>query len=87
MLIFVLIGLSLVLAGLAGLQFIYLFYVDRLNRERRQYLKDLEKKCSRLTGRLEAAEARIREQDDLLEAAYPGMRRGDEVWADVIEER
>jgi hypothetical protein len=87
MLIFVLIGLSLVLAGLAGLQFIYLFYVDRLNRERRQHLKDLEKKCSRLTSRLEAAEALIREQDDLLEAAYPGMRRGDEVWADVIEER
>ena len=87
MLVFVLIGLSLVLAGLAGLQFTYLFYADRLNRERRQHLKDLEKKCARLVRRLEAAETRIREQDELLESAYPGIRKGDEVWAEVIDER
>ena len=87
MLVFVLIGLSLVLAGLAGLQFMYLFYADRLNRERRQHLQDLERKCAQLLKRLEAAETRIREQDELLESAYPGIRKGDEMWAEVIEER
>jgi hypothetical protein len=87
MLMFVLIGLSLVLTGVAGLQFTYLFHIDRMTRERRKHLKVLEQKCVRLTQRLEAAEARLREQDELLEAAYPGLRKGDEVWADVIEER
>ena len=87
MLMLVLIGLSLVLAGVAGLQFTYLFYVDRMMRERRKHLRSLEQRCLRLNERLEAAEVRIKEQDDLLEAAYPGMRKGDEVWTDVIEER
>ena len=86
MLVFVLIGLSLVLAGLAGLQFTYLYYVDRMNRERRKHVKQVEQRSARLAARLEAAQARIKQQDDLLEAAYPGMRKGDEMWADVIEE-
>lgn len=87
MLMLVLIGLSLVLAGIAGLQFTYLFYVDRMMSERRKHLRFLEQRCLRLSGRLQAAEARIKEQDELLEAAYPGMRKGDEIWADVVEER
>ena len=87
MLIFVLIGLSLVLAGLAGLQFTYLFYADRLNRERRKHVKQVERRCARLAAQLEAAEARISEQNELLEAAYPGITRADEAWAEVIEDR
>ena len=87
MLMFVLIGLSLVLAGLAGLQFTYLYYADRLMRERRKHVKQVEQRCARLVAQLEAAEARIKQQDDLLEAAYPGIRKDGEVWADVIEER
>ena len=87
MLVFVLIGLSLALAGLAGLQFTYLFYVDRLNRERRRHSKELEKKCQNLVRRLEAAESQLKLQDELLESAYPGIRKGDEMWADVIEDR
>ncbi len=83
---FVLIGLSLVLAGLAGLQFTYLFYADGLNRERRKHVRQVEQRCARLTAQLEAAEARLREQDELLEAAYPGLRQGDEIWADVLED-
>ena len=87
MLMLVLIGLSLVLTGVAGLQFTYLFHADKMTRERRKHLKALEQKCVHLTHRLEAAEARVKQQDELLEAAYPGLRKGDEVWADVIEER
>jgi hypothetical protein len=87
MLMFVLIGLSLALAGLAGLQFTYLFYADRLMRERREHVKQIEQRCAHLTAQLEAAEARLREHDELLEAAYPGIRKSDEAWADVIEER
>lgn len=84
---FILIGLSLVLASLAGLQFIYLFSADRMMRERKRHVKRVEQRCARLISRLEAAEARLRRQDDLLEAAYPGITKGDEAWAEIIEER
>jgi hypothetical protein len=79
-----LIGISLVLLGIAGLQFTYLFYMDRLYRERKKYLQLLERKCADLTERLAAAEIRLSEQDALLESVR-GVEQ--EAWADVIEER
>ena len=85
MLMYVLIGLCLVLVGVSGLQFSYLAYVDRMNRERRKYLKGLEKKHSDLSARLAAAEQRIAEQDELLEQLSPGTT--EETWADLIEDR
>ena len=79
MLMYALIGLLLVLVGIAGLQFTYLFYVNRLNGERRKYLQHLEDKCANLARRLESAERRVAEQKKLI--------KDDEAWADVIEER
>ena len=87
MLMYALIGLSLVLTGIAGLQFSYLFYVDRIFRERKKYLRSLEQKCSSLTDRLEAAERRVAEQDELLATIYPEIGKEDEAWADVIDDR
>ena len=87
MLMYALIGLSLVLTGIVGLQFTYLFYVDRIYRERKKYLRSLEQKCSQLNDRLEAAERRVAEQNDLLETIHPQLGKEDEVWADVIEDR
>jgi hypothetical protein len=85
MLMYVLIGLCLVLFGVSGLQFSYLAYVDRLNRERRKYLKSLEAKYADLARRLTDAERRVEEQNDLLEQLSPGIT--EETWADVIEDR
>lgn len=87
MLMYLLIGLSFVLVGIVGLQFSYLFYADRMFRERKAYLRDLERKYARLTQRLEAAERRIAEQNDLLADIYPDLGQEEEVWADVIEDR
>ncbi|CAN5384836.1 hypothetical protein BH10ACI3_BH10ACI3_29000 [soil metagenome] len=87
MLIYALIGLSLVLTGIAGLQFSYMFYIERLYRDRQAYLRDLEKRHARLQERLEAAEIRIAEQDELIEATYPDLAMDEEAWADVIEDR
>lgn len=87
MLVYFLIGLSLVLVGIVGLQFSYMFWVERMYRERRTYLRELENKYARQTERLAAAQRRIAEQNDLLETAYPELGKEDEVWADVIEER
>ena len=82
MLFYALIGTSFVLLGITGLQFTYMFYLDRLHVERKKYLRELESKNAKLTRRLADAEKRI----DLFEAAYPEMRKDDEVWAEVIEE-
>lgn len=85
MLMYSLIGLSLVLLGIVGLQFTYMFWVERMYKERRSYLRELEGKYARQSARLAEAERRIAEQNDLLESIYP--ERNEEVWADVIEER
>ena len=80
---YALIGLSLVLLGVAGLQFTYMFYIDRVYRERRKYLQALEQKCAGLTEKLNNAELRIAEQDRML-ATLGTQPKDDEVWADVI---
>ena len=45
---FFLIGLLLVLTGLAGLQFTYLFYFDRIDRERKKHIRSLESRAEKL---------------------------------------
>lgn len=87
MFLFVLIGICLVLTGIAGLQFTYLFYVDRMYRERRKYMHTLEQRSEKLTSQLETARKQLAEQQDLIEAAYPELKKRDEMWADVIDER
>lgn len=87
MLMYFLIGLSLVLTGIAGLQFTYLFYIDRIYRERRKYLQLLEKKYALLAESLEAAERRVVEQDERLNSLHPELAGSEDAWAEVIEER
>ena len=86
MLMYALIGLSLVLTGVAGLQFTYMFYIERVYRERQKYIRTLERRYARLSERLAAAERRVDEQNALLETIQPGLSTADEAWADVIEE-
>ena len=86
MLMYALIGLSLVLLGIAGLQFTYLFYVDGLYRDRKHYIQTLEHKYADLNRKLVEAESIIAEQSELLAvSAEPGQE--DEAWADVIGDR
>ena len=85
MLLYLLIGLSLVLLGIAGLQFTYMFYLDRIHKERRKHIYSLERKCSGLETRLGQAEDRIARQNAILDAA--GLTVEDDIWADVIEDR
>lgn len=89
MLLYGLICLSLSLAGVAGLQFFYMAYLDRLDRARKRRIHELEQHCKYLTNRLKAAESQITEQNDLIEAIYDELEAEDEeeVWADVIEDR
>jgi len=84
MLNYVLIGLSLALTGVAALQMMYMFYLDRIDRERKKRVTELERRCRTLTRRLNDAERRIAEQDEMIAELYE--QNGD-VWADVLDDR
>ncbi len=84
MLMYALIGISLILVGVVGLQFSYMFYIDRVYRERRKYLQALEHKYSAVSNKLEIAERRVAEQDELLATLNSDSCKDDEIWADVI---
>ncbi len=86
MLLYVLIGLCLSLAGVAGLQLMYMFYLDRLDRERKKHVHDLEVECRRLANMLAEADRELKIKTELLSVAYPEFD-DEEAWADVIEER
>ena len=86
MLFYALIGSSLVLLGIAGLQFTYLFYLDRIDRERKKHITTLEKKCIDLTAQLHDAELLLAEQREFIGRTYPDAIEIEE-WADLIEER
>ena len=83
MLYYVLIGLSLALTGVAGLQLMYMFYLDRIDQERKKRVAELERKCRSLTRRLNDAERRIAEQDQLIAGLY---LEDDDLWADVLDD-
>lgn len=91
MLTYALICLSLSLAGVAGLLFFYMAYLERLDRARKKRIHELERHCKYLSNRLRNAETQIVEQNDLIDAIYDEMEteveEEEEVWADVIEER
>lgn len=84
---YILICLSLSLAGVAGLQFFYMVYLDRIDKDKQKRLRELEIHCRNLTNRLQQSEMRIAEQNDLIESVYEELdEETEEVWADLIEE-
>ena len=86
--LYILIGLSLSLSGVAGLQFFYMIYLEKVDRERQKRIRELEHHCQYLAKRLRRAEAQVNEQNDMLEAFYEETEdEEEEVWADVIDER
>ena len=87
MLMYFLIGLSLVLVGIVGLQFSYLYFVDRMFKERKRYMKTIEHKNALLSAKLKAAEQRLGKQQELLETVFPDFGEEEGSWADVIDDR
>ena len=88
MLQYVLICLCLALAGVAGLQFMYMFYLERMDRERKRRIQQLERECRYLRGDLLDAESRIARQENLIaELTETIDDPEEEIWADVIEDR
>jgi hypothetical protein len=84
--LYVLIGLCLSLAGVAGLQLIYMFYLDRIDKERKKHVHDLETECRRLSKKLVEVERELKRKDEMLAIACPDLEE-EETWADLIEDR
>jgi hypothetical protein len=76
----------LALTGIAGLQMTYMFYLDRIDRERKKRLHELEQQCKILSAHLKEAQAQIEEQSEMLKGFYEEYE-DEELWADVIEDR
>ena len=86
MLVYVLIGLCLSLAGVAGLQLMYMFYIDRLDKERKKRVHELEVEYKRLSARLAEAESELEAKNEMLATAFPEYE-DEEAWADLIDDR
>ncbi len=87
MLIFALICLSLSLTGVAGMQFFYLLYLERVGKEYKKRVRELEKTCFSLSNRLERAENMIRLRSRSVEETDEEFTSDEEVWADIIDDR
>ena len=84
---YVLIGLSLSLACVAGLQFFYMLYLERISDERKKRVTELERHSKQLAKRLCEAERQIADQNEVLETMFDEREEEEEIWADVIEDR
>ncbi len=83
---YVLIGLSLSLAGVAGLQFFYLIYLERINNEQKKRICELENRSRHILERLNDAENQITNQTEILQSVIDEVEE-EIIWADVIEDR
>ena len=86
--IYILICLSLSLAGITGLQFFYLAYLDRLDKDLKNRIRELETHWQYLANQLNQEESQ-REEKEVKEkniSSDLGEVDGDEIWADVLEE-
>ena len=86
MMTYVLIGLSLSLACVAGLQFFYMLYLERISNERKKRIVQLERHTKQLAKRLSEAKQQITDQSEILESMFDEYEE-EEIWADVIEDR
>ncbi len=90
--IYFLTGVTIVLAGVAGLQLFYLGYLERLGKEQKRRISELEKHCAHLSRRLSDAEDNLTQQAEMIQAMeyYEDdeavILEEEEVWADVIED-
>ena len=90
MTIYFLVGITVVLSGVAALQLFYTGYLERISKRQASRINELEKYCIRLSKRVNATEDTLLHQADLInsiEYMDDEMIVGEEdIWADVIED-
>jgi hypothetical protein len=78
---FLLIAISLTLTVVAGVFFLYLMYLERIERSHKKYIRELEDQITELSRQLNESETK-----SPISADPHGLPDEDDIWADVIEE-
>ena len=80
--LYVVICIALSMAGVAGLQFFYLAYLEKVSKHQKRRLAELERQSAVLYHRLQDAERQLSSYQDL--AAEEVVE--EEVWSEIIED-
>jgi hypothetical protein len=85
---YVLIGISLSLLGVAGLQFFYLTWLEQVNRSNKKKITELEHRCMYLNDRLFQSELDVKQHASVLAEHNISLEpeQSEEVWADIISD-
>lgn len=93
MVIYFLMAVTVILAGVAGLQFFYMGFLEKQTKEQKRRISTLEKHTRQMALRLTDAEETLVRQSEMIQSFefYDEedeiiAAHEDEVWADVIEE-
>jgi 16S rRNA C1402 (ribose-2'-O) methylase RsmI len=85
MLIYVVICVALALAGAAGMQFFYLAYLEKINKQQKRRLLELERHNTALYRRWQEAEHQLAAYNAL--AAEEIIHEDEEeIWSEIIED-
>lgn len=89
LLVYVLIIVSLTLAGLTGMQFFYMILLEKRDRDQKKRIHDLEQRCLYLADRINIAERKTRkvEPASKKEPESEEIAIEDDLWADVLDDR
>ena len=82
--VYVLICLTLSLAGVAGLQFFYMFYLAQMDREQKNRLRFLEMRCQELQKQVETAKYELSKSEKAVKP-FNNELNEEEAWADMLE--
>lgn len=85
---YILIGISLSMLGVAGLQFLYLTWLEQVNRSNKKRITELEKRCMYLNDRLFESELEVKHHAEILAEHNISLEpeENEEVWADIISD-
>ncbi|MBX3282989.1 MAG: hypothetical protein KF756_10980 [Acidobacteria bacterium] len=84
---YVFIGLLFVLAGIIGLQLMFIFYIERMYKMRIDHTRTLEKEAKHMRQKIEFLEEKLSEKIALLETHGIETETKDEAWADILDDR
>lgn len=83
MMLYVVICIALAMAGVAGMQFFYLAYMERVCKQHQRRVKELERQNALLYHRWQDTERALAGYEDL---AAEEIAEEEEVWSEIIED-
>lgn len=79
--IYVLIFISLTLATIVAFQLLYVFFLQTVEKEHKNLIRELERDRKKLQAKLSEAEQKLAQHPEIIGSIKEG---DDEMWADLI---